>query len=239
MHKPAVKLAQRPGPGCCCCGWKTPFSWIFQLLHQHLAALLGQLLAGCCLQDLPAEGQEVEPAAEASSTGWWQWWQAGKGTVPSARCFSQGHLSHGSDRGSFSINGCGFVAGLVYTFCPYFYFFSSFVSCQLSQQAHNNPVTSPRDTHVGLGTSLLPLAQSRVCQKPCLGRLLLPSSWHYSTKENTYQSHLVPQDLEIILQHLNDILPWRLWKQTKAVLERVFRDAKTIIGRNYLQTEEI
>lgn len=109
------------------------------------------------------------------------------------------------------------------------------MSCQLSQQAHNNPTASC----AGSGSSLSPLAQRRVCQQPCLGRLLLPPSWHCSTEENTYQGHLVPQDLEVILQHLNDIFPWRLWKQTKAVLERVFRDAKTIIGRNYLQPEEI
>lgn len=61
----------------------------------------------------------------------------------SAQCFSQGHLSHSSGRGSSSINGCGFVAGLVCTFWPWF-FFSSFVSCQLSQQAHNNPTASPQ-----------------------------------------------------------------------------------------------
>lgn len=92
LHKPAGKLAQRPGPGCCC-GWKTPFLRIFQLLHQHLAALSGQLLAGCCIQHRPGEGQVLEPAAETSGSGWWQRWQADRGTVPSASVRAICHIA--------------------------------------------------------------------------------------------------------------------------------------------------
>lgn len=97
LHKPTVKLAQRPGPECRCRGWKAPSPWTPRLLRWHSAALLkpAQPFVGCRGQDEPGEGQVLGASSgETASSRLWQRLKAGRGTVPSRNAVSVRAICH-------------------------------------------------------------------------------------------------------------------------------------------------